>query len=72
MANPFELKGKRNCFGCSDEMLSGDMVFFHDDHVLCESCADDNGIVCECGNYKKEEYQKCYTCFQEERTDGMW
>jgi hypothetical protein len=31
---------------------------------ICWLCAQMDGLLCECGNQKKQEYPTCYTCKQ--------
>lgn len=68
MANPFKIKGKKECDECGTELFDSDLAFFHNNEVICEQCAEEAGVICGCGNYKKEEYDHCYTCNQE----GVW
>lgn len=53
------------CEGCGEEIEEGDDVFFHEDEKLCEQCAEQLDIVCDCGQYKKPEYETCYECKEE-------
>jgi len=62
MANPFKIKGSRECDQCGTELVEGDIAYFHNDDFICEECASEADVVCECGNYKKEQYPTCYEC----------
>lgn len=65
MANPFKNKFDSHCGSCGDDMWEGDMVYAVDGAFVCPDCADNNGNVCDCGNFKKEEYDECYSCHEE-------
>lgn len=64
MSNPFKVKGTRDCDECGKEVteVDGEMMYFHNGDFICEDCAGDQDVVCECGNYKKEQYPTCYDC----------
>ena len=47
-------------------MLDGDQVYAVDGLFVCDRCVP-IANVCECGNFKKEEFEKCYECSQERR-----
>lgn len=64
MANPFELYNDRFCDECGDYCLEGEMMYFHEDDIICWTCADMAEVVCECDNYKRPEYEQCYECYQ--------
>ena len=55
------------CDICGEEMEEGDDVFFHEGDKYCELCAEEAGIVCECGQYKKPQYETCYECKENNR-----
>ena len=60
--NPCPAFPHTSCDVCGEEMEEGDHVFFHEGDKYCELCAEDINIVCECGQYKKPEYETCYEC----------
>jgi hypothetical protein len=62
MANPFETKRSSVCDGCGEGVFQGDLMFAHEGEFFCEMCADEMDCVCECGDYKKPEYEMCYNC----------
>jgi hypothetical protein len=62
MANPFQAKFNSTCNDCSGTVEPGDNMFADDGDFICEDCATDRNIICECGNYKKEEYDTCFDC----------
>jgi len=62
MANPFSARFDSKCQECGDILLEGDDTFAIDGMFVCEDCAKENGNVCRCGNFKKEEYTSCYEC----------
>lgn len=64
MSNPFETKFDSECQDCGAEVLQGDDMYVVDGNFLCISCAEINGNVCDCGNYKKDDYDTCYECFE--------
>lgn len=65
MANPFAIRGFKECDQCGSHLMDGDQAYYHDGDILCNDCAEEAGVVCDCGGYKKEEYDLCYTCNQE-------
>ena len=65
MNNPSPAFKFTKCDNCDNEIPEGDGVFFWDGYKYCEQCARDEDIVCECGNFKKPEYEICYDCHQE-------
>ena len=50
------------CNNCDESVNEGDKIYIVSDEKLCESCAEDSGYVCHCGNYKGDNYSECYTC----------
>ena len=64
--NPVPAYPNTSCDSCGEEIPEGDNVYIIDGQRWCEICADSTDNVCECGNYKKEEYKKCYECFKNE------
>ena len=71
MSNPFKAQFDSTCNSCGAEIFDGDDVYAVDGDFVCEDCAEENGNICECGNFKKAEYEKCYECFnnKEEEDD---
>lgn len=65
MSNPFSAQFQSHCQSCGEDMLEGDDVYVVDDAFVCKDCAEANGNVCECGNFKKEEFEECYSCHAE-------
>ncbi len=65
MPNPFPAKFNSTCDSCGNEIYEEEEIYAIDGDFLCGSCADANGNVCECGNYKKEEYEECFECKME-------
>ena len=62
MSNPVPAIYDSICDSCGDKIEEGYDLFFHDGNSLCLDCAVDEDLVCECGNYKKPEYQTCFDC----------
>ena len=62
MSNPSSAFKGTVCDGCNEEMTEGEDIFFDDGDKLCAECAEKNGNVCECGQYKKSEFKECYEC----------
>ena len=62
MANPVEAFSGTVCNGCGETLGKGEELYLTDDGRFCSDCADDEGNVCECGNFKKEEFKTCYDC----------
>lgn len=62
MANPFFNRFDSKCDACGDWMEEDSMVYAHDGGFICSGCAVGADVVCECGNYKKDGYETCYTC----------
>ena len=62
MANPFESNYDNNCNSCGDKVYAGDDMYAHEGIFICENCAQLEDLICECGNYKKAEYESCYEC----------
>lgn len=61
MANPFETQFDSECQECGESVEEEDIMFADD----CEDCAYIREVVCSCGKYKREEYEKCYSCFKQ-------
>ncbi len=62
MPNPTESLYNSKCDVCDDFISKGEYIYFHENNKFCEECAENNNIVCDCGNYKKPIYKTCYTC----------
>ena len=64
MTNPFFIKGSKECFSCDEKQFqqNEDEMFSHEGEFYCSGCANEMEIVCDCGNYKKPEYELCYEC----------
>lgn len=61
MNNPSPAFRGTICDQCSEEIEEGDDVYF-DDGKFCVDCAEENGNVCDCGNFKKDDFKTCYEC----------
>ncbi len=66
MPNPMEAFANSFCDICGDSIPEGEEIYFHNNEKYCRDCADNENIVCDCGNYKKPEFDVCYSCYQEE------
>ncbi len=66
MPNPVESFGGTGCDECGEELFEGDALFFDGPKKLCEVCAGENENICECGNYKKSQYEECYECHRDD------
>ena len=64
MPNPLPAFPNTFCDNCEELIPEDDNVYFCDDGKFCQQCAGENNNVCECGNYKKEEFETCYECSQ--------
>lgn len=62
MSNPFTQQWLSQCDSCGDDIDPGDVVYAVDGSFVCRGCAEENDNVCECGNFKKSEFEKCYEC----------
>lgn len=62
MSNPFSAFPNTTCDGCDERLKEGDDVWIYDGQKLCTSCAESEGWICECGNFKKPEFNQCYDC----------
>ena len=69
MANPFRTKFDSQCMNCEDMLDQGDLMYAMSQLFICPACAVEAGVVCNCGNFKKAEYKKCYTCSQDRPVD---
>lgn len=61
MANPMAAWFITSCKQCGDTIKKGEQIYFNGSR-LCTTCAISNDLVCDCGKYKKEEYDQCYEC----------
>jgi len=66
MSNPVPAFEYTSCDGCGERLEEGDDLFLHEGEKLCDVCAAEEEIICECGQYKKPQYAKCYECSHEE------
>lgn len=64
MPNPIEAKYPTICGDCGEKIEPGDDIFFIDNSKTCELCAENSGNVCDCGQFKKEEFNQCFDCSQ--------
>ena len=62
MANPVPAFPNTKCDQCDELITEGDYVFLSDGLKFCVDCAEENGNMCECGQFKKEEFKECYDC----------
>lgn len=68
MANPFITQYNKKCDYCEAEIILGREIYIHNSDRICIDCAEEADVVCDCGNYLKEGYEKCYTCFTDSET----
>ena len=62
MANPFRCKFNSHCQRCRAFVKKDENMYADDGEFICEECASDNDNICECGSYKKQQYDTCYSC----------
>lgn len=62
MANPGKAYEYTRCSVCDEKIGEGNPVYFHESERYCSDCAEDSNIVCDCGDYKKPQYESCYNC----------
>ena len=62
MSNPVPAFKGSSCNNCGEQIDENDDLYLHDGEKFCTDCANKNNLVCDCGNYKKEEYETCYDC----------
>ena len=62
MANPITVEWAANCDDCGELIATGEEMFFTDEGRLCVNCASENSYVCDCGRYKKPDFNQCYDC----------
>ena len=60
-------KWKTACARCSTTIEEGDDIFFvkndfDEREKICYLCAHIEGLLCDCGNQKKQENATCYSC----------
>lgn len=60
--NPVNAYKNTVCGGCGEVLEEGEKLFLTDDGRFCEACAEDEGYICGCGKFKKQEYEECYEC----------
>src|SRR5918992_4915586 len=58
-----------DCARCGGRMEEGDDIFFATGLLgkekICYTCAFMDGLLCTCGNTKKQEHATCYDCKRE-------
>jgi hypothetical protein len=70
-------KWKTGCARCGTTTEEGDELFFVNNlfderEKICSLCAQMDGLVCACGNQKKQEHPTCYDCkILQEHSDGL-
>ncbi len=62
MPNPMPAYPNTTCDECDEKIDEGDDVYFCDGNKLCQECAQAEGYVCDCGNYKSQDFNQCYEC----------
>lgn len=70
MSNPFRTSFDSTCSNCEKIVFEGDQMYSVDTFFICEDCVPKENM-CECGNYKKENFAKCYECGQERKEVGF-
>jgi hypothetical protein len=60
-------KWKTECARCGTTIEEGEELFFvknlfEEREKICSLCAQLDGLLCECGNQKKQEHPTCYDC----------
>ena len=71
MSNPFETKFDSTCNSCGEVVPEGEEMYAVDGDFVCKKCAEENGNVCDCGNFKKTEYDECFECYEEGKDDDF-
>lgn len=64
MPNPFKTRFDSECQDCGGMVDEGEFMYAVDGSFLCQDCANSEGVVCNCGNIKRESYDRCWDCFQ--------
>ena len=72
MANPFPTKFDSACQSCESMVYKGDDMYAADGLFICGSCASEAGVVCACGNFKKPDYETCFTCNEAKAPPKEW
>jgi len=62
MANPVPAFPNTECTECCLPIPEGADMYFYLDDKLCLRCAEEQGIVCECGRFMNPDYDKCFSC----------
>lgn len=62
MGNPYPAFKNTYCTDCGEEVEEDDDIYIYLNEKYCTSCAKRQRIVCECGNFKKPQYNTCYDC----------
>lgn len=70
MANPFNVKFDSDCHDCGNTVEEGNQMFAHAGGFICEDCAENALVVCECGGYKKADFALCYECTTKPTADN--
>jgi hypothetical protein len=60
--NPVSAFKGTKCDNCGENVEAGDDLYLTDDGKMCRPCADENDYVCDCGNFKKPGFNRCYEC----------
>ena len=67
MSNPFKARYDSACQQCGEQICTGDDCFHVEGSFVCQGCAEEGDNICECGKFKKDEFDKCYECFIDEK-----
>ena len=62
MANPMPAFRNTRCDECDYDFEEGEDVYFTDDGKLCVGCACERDLVCNCGKFKKAQFDCCWEC----------
>ncbi len=63
--NPFPNRFDSECANCGGDIYEEENVFADDGEFICEDCAAERNVICECGNYKKAGFPTCFDCKDE-------
>lgn len=69
MSNPFQATFDSTCDSCGDDIIENEWCVADDGSFICEGCAEDQGKLCECGNYKKPNFELCYECKKSDKME---
>src|SRR5687767_9683464 len=70
-------KWATDCNRCGTRVEEEDEIYFAKDHFgdrekICYTCAFMDGLLCDCGNMKKQDYAMCWDCKREkDEADGL-